>query len=72
MAKWKAIYDSQDYGETIIEVCDSRDAAIEACVNYKFGGWSCDKQSERRSGLEQRGWAVIGYSSNTLRIEECD
>ena len=70
--KYKAIYTPYNDSQTVIKVCSSREEAIEACVNYKYGHFSSDEKHERREGLETRGWAIIGYSGNELSIEEVE
>ena len=68
--KYRAVFTSvYDEVETI-KVCDSKEEAIEECVNYKYGHYSCDDKLERRAGLCDRGWAIIGYSGNTVSVEE--
>lgn len=51
---------------------NTRSKAINACVNYKYGDYDADKKSERKSGLELRGYSVIGYSSSEVYIREED
>jgi hypothetical protein len=68
--KYRALYiDSSNHTE-VIKVCNTKEEAIEACVEYKMGYFSCDTKQERRIGLRERGWSAIGYSSNLLEIEE--
>jgi len=71
--KYRALFEA--YGSTsteVIKVCETREEAIEVCVNYKYGHYSCDEKSERREGLSTRGWCIIGYSGNQLSIEEVE
>ena len=70
--KYKAIYTPLGYSSEVIKVCSSKEEAIEVCVDYKYGCFSCDEKAERRAGLETRGWAIIGYSGNEVSIEEVE
>lgn len=71
--KYKAIFKSYNSSSVeVIKVCDTREEAIEECVNYKHGYFNCDKKEERREGLKLRDWCIIGYSGNELSIEEVE
>lgn len=68
--KYKAIYKPLGGSSEVIKICESKESAIECCVEYKHGYFSADTKEERRIGLENRGWAIIGYSGNEVSIEE--
>lgn len=68
--KYRAIFTHSDGFEEVIKVCDTKNEAIEVCVEHRIGYYSCDTKEERRIGLQERGWTIVGYSSNTLSVEE--
>lgn len=67
--KYKALYTPLNGSIEVIKVCNSKEEAINECVDYKYGCFSCDEKTERRKGLMERGWAIIGYSGNEVSIE---
>ena len=70
--KYKALYTPLGGSVEVIRICSSKEEAIDVCVDHKYGCFSCDTKSERREGLETRGWAIIGYSGNEVSIEAVD
>ena len=59
--RYRALYiDSSNHTE-VIKVCDTKEEAIEACVEYKMGYFSCDTKQERRIGLRERGRSFGDY-----------
>lgn len=68
--KYKSLFKNRSGEATVIGVYDTMKQAIEACVDYRHGYYSLDTKEERRNGLEQRGWCIIGYSSDELSVEE--
>lgn len=71
--KYKAIFKPYNSSSIkVIKVCDTREEAIEECVNYRYNYYNCDQKQERREGLSLRGWCIIGYSGNELAIEEVE
>lgn len=70
--KYRVVFKERDYGDTEIGVYKDRKKAIDAGATYRLGCYSCDKEAERRVGLDLRGWCIIGYTSNEIAIEEIE
>ena len=68
--KYRAVFTSVQGDEETIKVCNTKEEAINECANFKYGNYSCDTKEERKTGLRERGWAIIGYSGNSVSIEE--
>lgn len=67
---YKAIFKEGNSRTIEIGKFDDKESAIDACVKYKMGHFSCDTPQERRIGLTERGWAIIGYTNYEVSIEE--
>ena len=52
--KYKALYTPLNGSVEVIKVCNSKEEAINECVDYKYGCFSCDERTERRKGLMER------------------
>lgn len=70
--KYRVLFKENGYQDNVIGIYDTRKEAIDKGATYRLGRYSCDKEDERRIGLELRGWCIVGYTSIELSIEEVE
>lgn len=70
MGKYKGIFRREGCNDTLICENDNKNVVINACVEFRYGSYSCDTKKDRREGLTKRNFAIIGYTSDELIIEE--
>ena len=69
--KFKAIFKRSDGTLRTIKVTNTRDEAVDACVNYN-DDYCLDSKKDRIDALEYRDFYVIGCGPTSLIIEEIE
>ena len=67
--KYKALFKKRDGNVVVIKVCDNREDAINACLDYN-DNYCLDSRQERYESLKIRDFYVCGCGPDELSIEE--
>lgn len=70
--QYRVFFKENGCQDKVIGTFNTRKKAIDEGSTYRLGHYSCDKESERRIGLELRGWCIVGYTSIEISIEEIE
>lgn len=70
MSKFISFYHHDDGRKEKIGDYSNREDAVKACVNYNSHDTCLDSKQDRKEGLENRDFYIIGCGPRQLSIEE--